>query len=358
MGMQMGIFEKLTARRMNRQPGLPEVVEQMRRLASTGRIRDAIDYAQPHALRLGQPELHRELTHLRRTAAEEAIREARPRPDWPPLVPDPFPDCESIPEIDCTDLTTELMQGAIQHHGSLLVRGVIDRHEAMAITADIDRVLDALERRIQGSHVQDDEAWFSPFDLKDEDDLQVALKWLHETGGVMAADSPMMFNRLAELYRRSGLVSAIEDHLGERPLLSVGKTVMRRVKLSAPADFHQDGSFLGTNVRTINVWIALSDCGVNAPGLDVVDCRVPDLVEMGTGGARFSWSVGQEVALSANGGRPFARPVFRPGDALMFDQLMLHSTTYDPAMTGTRYALESWFFAPSAYTEQQVALLL
>lgn len=353
----MGIFEKLIARR-SKAPSLDQVMEQMRSLADAERFREAVDFAQAHALRLNDSRLHREIMLLRRKAADEAIRTTSPRPDWPPLVQDPFPECEGIPEIACSDLNAEVMQGAILHHGSVLVRGVLERQEAQDITSDIDCVLDALGRRLQDTHKEDDAVWFTPFELQDADDLRNALKWLHESGGVMAADSPLMFNRLADLYRRSGLVNAIQAHLGERPLVSAGKTVMRRVKLTAPADFHQDGSFLGTDVRTINVWIALSDCGVDAPGLDVVDCRVPHLVEMGTRGARFSWSVGTEVAQEANGGRPFARPVFEPGDALIFDQLMLHATSYDPAMTRSRYALESWFFAPSAYTEQQIALLL
>ena len=41
------------------------------------------------------------------------------------------------------------------------------------------------------------------------------------------------------------------------------------------------------------------------------------------------------------------RPIFEPGDVLMFDELCLHSTALDPAMTKTRYAVESWFFGPS-----------
>ena len=46
-----------------------------------------------------------------------------------------------------------------------------------------------------------------------------------------------------------------------------------------------------------------------------------------------------------------ARELARPGDAVLFDHLLLHRTGVDPSMTATRYATETWFFAPSAYPD-------
>ncbi len=42
---------------------------------------------------------------------------------------------------------------------------------------------------------------------------------------------------------------------------------------------------------------------------------------------------------------------------MLFDELFLHRTALDPAMTRTRHAIESWFFAPSAYPEGHVPLV-
>jgi len=56
-------------------------------------------------------------------------------------------------------------------------------------------------------------------------------------------------------------------------------------------------------------------------------------------------------------GTPVARPVFGPGDALLFDHLLLHRTAVSPGMTRDRYAIESWFFAPSAFPVGQLPLL-
>ena len=41
------------------------------------------------------------------------------------------------------------------------------------------------------------------------------------------------------------------------------------------------------------------------------------------------------------------RPIFEPGDAILFDEMNLHSTAADPSMPNPRYAIESWFFGLS-----------
>ena len=51
------------------------------------------------------------------------------------------------------------------------------------------------------------------------------------------------------------------------------------------------------------------------------------------------------------------RPEFAPGDALLFDHLFLHRTAVDPEMTKERHAIETWFFAPSAYPDGQIPLV-
>ena len=43
-----------------------------------------------------------------------------------------------------------------------------------------------------------------------------------------------------------------------------------------------------------------------------------------------------------------------PGDALLFDELFLHRTATDETMTRDRYAIETWFFAPSVYPGDQI----
>jgi hypothetical protein len=106
------------------------------------------------------------------------------------------------------------------------------------------------------------------------------------------------------------------------------------------------------------VWVALSPCGVDAPSLDVVARRLDHIVTPGVDGAVFDWSVSDTSAERAAGSRPIIRPVFEPGDAILFDEMNLHRTGAGPGLTLPRYAAEMWFFAPSAYPVEQVPLLL
>ena len=112
-------------------------------------------------------------------------------------------------------------------------------------------------------------------------------------------------------------------------------------------EWHQDGRFLGERIKALNAWVALSPCGIDAPGLDIVARRVPNILQCGTDGAIADWTIGSAQVLEA-AGSSIATPRFEPGDALLFDQFLVHRTAGRPEQTLKRWALESWFFAPSA----------
>ena len=173
---------------------------------------------------------------------------------------------------------------------------------------------------------------------------------------------------MLDAYDRVGLRSFLTAYLGEHPAMSVNKFVLRRVppdefsaieksRSTRPSAWHQDGAFLGS-VKALNVWVALSRCGDIAPGMDVIPRRIDQIVDTGTEGAPFNWSVSQALADREAGSAGVARPIFDPGDALLFDEMLLHSTAAEPEMTAARYAVESWFFAPSAFPEGYAPLAL
>jgi hypothetical protein len=175
------------------------------------------------------------------------------------------------------------------------------------------------------------------------------------------ADSPRMMAEVLELFRAVGLDQVIGRYLGERPTISLRKWVLRRVPPDlAHADWHQDGAFLGSDVRSVNVWLALSPCGAGTPasGLEVVPRRI-ELQPTGTDGAFFNWSVGPELVdrLVDQATTSVLCPTFEPGDALLFDDRMLHRTAIGAHLSRDRYALESWFFAPSTYPGDQIPLV-
>jgi hypothetical protein len=180
---------------------------------------------------------------------------------------------------------------------------------------------------------------------------------------VWTADSPRVLFDLLEGFDRMGLAEVLEGYLGERPAISVKKSTLRRVPLSIndkPADWHQDGAFLGEGIRTCNVWLALTRCGAgtDASGLDVVPKRYAATLETGTEGAWFDWSVGPGVVERETAQTGVLCPTFEAGDALLFDELFLHRTHTDAGLTRERYAIESWFFAPSTYPSDQIPLVI
>ena len=92
--------------------------------------------------------------------------------------------------------------------------------------------------------------------------------------------------------------------------------------------------------------------------MDLVARRLDGIIEPGKRGADFDWSLSDEEVRRL-AGDSVVRPIFEAGDALLFDHLFLHRTGTDPGMTQTRYATETWYFAPSAYPDpsQQVPLV-
>ena len=355
----MGLLQTLA--RLTRtapEPSGREVLQYVDGLAAEGRCLDALAYVASHAPRLDSLDLWERLGALRLQAAPEAVAKSSPRPGWPPALQDPFPDMTGIPEISARDLTWQVLGGAVLHHGSLLVRGLMDAQTAAQMRLGIDQALDAYDAYQRAGEGAQGTSSYTPLPIPDCEPLAATRPWSRESGGVWAAEAPRLFNDLLALYEAHGLIDAVGGYLGERPLLSVGKTVFRRAEPDGHGLFHQDGAFMGADIRTMNVWTALSDCGVDAPGLEVVARRIPRIVPTGTPGAIFDWAVAREEAERAAQGSPIVFPSFKAGDALIFDQFMLHATGVRPGMTKRRYALESWFFAPSAYPADQVPIVI
>ena len=63
-----------------------------------------------------------------------------------------------------------------------------------------------------------------------------------------------------------------------------------------------------------------------------------------------------DIAEQLAGEDGIVRPIFEPGDALLFDELFLHQTGIDPAMAKPRLAIESWFFGASRFPGTYVPL--
>jgi hypothetical protein len=275
-------------------------------------------------------------------------------------VADLFHDVNGIPEINADRLNPETLAAGIRHHGALLVRGLLQESKALQLADGVRRALDACQAWHRNAIDASDLPWYSRIKLSDDSDLAQARVWVEEGGGgVWAADSPRMLFELIELFGASGVIAAIEGYFGERPMLSVGKSTLRCVPSTiALSDWHQDGAFMGSDIRSVNVWLSLSHCGQDASGLECLPRRLSEVLPTGSHGAYFNWSVGPGMVDAVAQGQSTVSPVFAPGDALLFDHFFLHRTGIPAGIAKDRYAIESWFFAPSAYPAQQVPLWL
>jgi hypothetical protein len=297
----------------------------------------------------------RHLVLLRHRAGAKLLTEAsRRRPKQAPQDGDALPERErgSLPDIPAGDLTPQLLRAGILRDGCLLVRGLVGRDEALQMAADIDRAFEERNTIDDGGEVEG--PYYEAFD-PDPPFALIERKWVREGGGVLAADCPKVMFDVIDLLDRAGMREVVTQYLGERAAISMNKSTLRKALPTATGAWHQDGAFMG-DVRALNVWLSMSHCGDVAPGLDVVPKRFDETVPTGTDDAVFPWSVAPRVAEEAGGEEGIVRPIFEPGDALIFDDLCLHSTAQEPSMTETRYALECWFFGPSAFPDDYVPL--
>lgn len=338
-------------------PADPELAP-VDRLVAEGRLVDAVDALAPISSARREPALDIRLVDLRHDAAA-ALVPGPGRPDWPPTYADPFPDVAGrVPEAEAGQLSTDLLGGAVTHHGALIVRGVFGPEQ-------IERSVEAIERthasQQPGAEAGDGSAatsgWYRPFPTDNRNDN--LRKMVAKQGGTWLADSPSSTARILDELRSAGVTGAIAGHLGERPFFSLQKSTLRR---SLPSynlvAWHQDGSFLDEDVRTMNVWVALSPCGgdLPSPGLEVVPKRMPAILPVD--GVMSTHSISYDLVDEIAAETPTVIPEFAPGDAIIFDERFLHRTHLTEAMTEIRYALECWFFAPSHQATSYTPLLV
>jgi hypothetical protein len=302
--------------------------------------------------------LDRRVLRLRHRAGAALTAEAnggehRPYPD-PAMERLPERHGSALPEFGPEDLSPELLRAAILRDGCMFVRGLVDRDRALALADDIGHAFAARERLASGDSA--DEGYYEEFTLdKPNPQLENLRGWVASGGGVLAADAPRLAFDVLDMFSQVGLRNAIAGYLGEHPAISVEKCTLRKAEPSVAGAWHQDGAFMG-DVRSLNVWLSLSRCGDEAPGLDLVPRRLDDLVPTGGDEVMIDNQISQASAERAAGDMDIIRPIFEPGDALLFDDLFLHRTASDPAMQRPRYAVESWFFAPSSFPEDYAPL--
>jgi len=300
------------------------------------------------------PVVERRLVQLRHLVGLRLMETESESPAYPEPTFDLLPARNGdLPGIEPDQLTPGLVRAGILRDGCLLVRGLVDRDDAENLAEEIDWAFEARDARLAGKDA--DLGYYDEFEPDPRFLGFLARDWVSGGGGLWVADSPHLLFRMLDTFERAGLRRVIRDYLGEPPTISVQKCTLRKVDPDAGHGWHQDGAFMG-DVRALNVWLSLSRCGDESPGLDIVPRRLDDIVPTGTEGALFDWSVSPQVAEEAAGDAGVLRPIFEPGDVLLFDELFLHSTAAEPGMPKSRWAIESWFFGSSASPEDYAPL--
>jgi hypothetical protein len=267
-------------------------------------------------------------------------------------------EASGAPELPASEVTPEALRAAISARGCLLVRGLLPDGRAERLIESIDRAFEGFDAHAAGTPASETTPWYEPFQPDPDRSIEMTKGWVHQGDGVFAAESPRALFEWLDAAEAAGLRELMSGYLGEAPVVSVKKVTLRRTRPDCGTTWwHQDGAFLGRDIRALNVWLSLSHCGCDAPGLEIVPRRLHEIVETGTEGAPHSWTVAEDRVQRAADDGAVERPTFAPGDALLFDNLFLHRTGVDPGMTRTRYAIETWFFAPSACPEEQVPLV-
>jgi hypothetical protein len=297
----------------------------------------------------------RRLLRLRHEAGIRLLDAEAGTPSFPDPDAAPLPESGSLPEIAAADVTPGLLRAGILRDGCLLVRGLVDREAALRFGRGIDQAFDERERRDVGEPFAED--WYEEFELHPRYGELLGREWVQEGGGVLAVDSPVLAFEMAELFASAGLPELVAGYLGEPALISAQKTTLRKADPSVAGAWHQDGAFMGS-VRSLNLWLSLSRCGDESPGLDIVPRRLDHIVQTQTEEAVLNIQVSQEKAEQAAGDKPIVRPIFEPGDALFFDELFLHKTGSDPSMPNPRFAIENWFFGASAFPADYAPLAI
>jgi Phytanoyl-CoA dioxygenase (PhyH) len=291
-------------------------------------------------------ETERRLVRLRHIAGMRLVDEASPEVQFVAPDSDRLPSADPLPEITASELTPGLLRAGILRDGCLLVRGLVPREGALELAQRIDRAFDQRERHDPGRRIA--EGFYEEFRPHSRYGDVVGRTWIQQGGGLLAADAPMLSFEMMEIFRAARLRELVTGYLGEPALISVHKTTLRKADPSVPGAWHQDGFFMG-EVRSLNLWLSLSRCGDESPGLDILPRRLENYVATATDEAVLDYTISQQKVQETAGDTPVIRPIFEPGDALFFDELFLHQTGSDPAMRKPRYAVENWFFGGSGF---------
>ena len=179
-----------------------------------------------------------------------------------------------IPEIAGSELTLDHLRSAIRHHGTLLVRGLVDQERVAMLVDDIEHTLRAYDTR---AGVQRPVRASSTGGTSRSGTVVSATSksaHMRKRGSVLTVESPPAMFDLVETFDAVGLYfhNWCASTSANRQWYFARKATLRRISHDGESGgWHQDGAFMGVDIRSLNVWLALWRPVVTARrGLDIV----------------------------------------------------------------------------------------
>lgn len=229
--------------------------------------------------------------------------------------------------MDAHGIDLDAAAAGLRRHGVLKIRGLLDPGAVSAVGAAARGLYDERDTRVAAG-----ECLTAP-------ERQSHLRRTLALDRIVAGGRPA-----AELLDCPAIRALAGRHLGKTPRLDPNSYV--RALIPGPhiqaLPFHQDQSILQTPL--LNVWIPLAECGVHAPGLEVVVTDRRDLLAM-AGPPDHAVPVerariDERIVLETFGPGALWRPTLGPGDVLVFAGTTIHRSHVTPRMARPRLSVE------------------
>ncbi|MCR9256344.1 MAG: phytanoyl-CoA dioxygenase family protein [Alphaproteobacteria bacterium] len=166
---------------------------------------------------------------------------------------------------------------------------------------------------------------------------------------------------MIDMVLKSPLRRLLKGIFGAEVSFILNNTLPRKVDATGKipkTPFHQDATFLQTPSLILNLWTPLQDCGVTAPGLEVLAKPLTN-VETPPNYAQEElfyydrMGLAEDAVIGKFGAEALWHPEMKVGDVLIFTHLTIHRTHLTPEMTEDRISMEMRCGAANAPALQQ-----
>ncbi|MCX2974687.1 hypothetical protein EYC87_13925 [Halieaceae bacterium IMCC8485] len=276
-------------------------------------------------------DLEQELLSLRIRGGEALRKNCSNLQPMRPNYRDLFPQENGLLEISAAEFGVSQLAAGLLYQGCLLVRGLYSLKQ-------VERLLAVAESQEYANR---------------------------EDNGPLGCTAHTLFD-LLEVYRECGLLDVVREYLDGEPLLFGERTKLRHHRADrdkfAAIPWHQDVNFFGQKSYGVNCWAAVTSCGVDNPGLNIIPRRIEE---------RLGWAEGKGIA-PLDYGRAMPEELFaevtrhhapvnielEPGDAVFLDEMSVHQTALKPWKLREQIVTISWFFRASGFPEWGTPLIV